>query len=71
MLFHWYDECHQAECRDTPDTNAPAYSCLTGDERKKVLLPRIQVSIVVVFALSWFPLNILNLILDIHDIFQV
>ena len=31
----------------------------------------LLVSIVVVFALSWFPLNVLNLILDIHDIFQV
>ena len=31
----------------------------------------LLVSIVVVFALSWFPLNVLNLILDIYDIFQV
>ncbi len=31
----------------------------------------LLVSIVVVFALSWFPLNILNIILDIHNIFAV
>ena len=29
------------------------------------------VASLVVFALSWFPLNVLNLILDIYDIFQV
>ena len=29
------------------------------------------VSIVVVFALSWFPLNLLNIILDVHNIFEV
>ena len=31
----------------------------------------LLVSIVVVFALSWFPLNVLNIILDIHNIFEV
>ena len=31
----------------------------------------LLVSIVVVFALSWFPLNLLNIILDVHNIFKV
>ena len=31
----------------------------------------LLVSIVVVFALSWFPLNLLNIILDVHNIFEV
>ena len=31
----------------------------------------LLVSIVVVFALSWFPLNILNIILEIYDIYEV
>ena len=31
----------------------------------------LLVSIVIVFALSWFPLNVLNIILDIHNIFEV
>ena len=32
----------------------------------------LLVSIVVVFALSWFPLNVLNIVLDVKgDIFQV
>ena len=31
----------------------------------------LLVSIVVVFALSWFPLNVLNIVLDIHNIFEV
>ena len=31
----------------------------------------LLVSVVVVFALSWFPLNVLNIVLDIHNIFEV
>lgn len=31
----------------------------------------LLVSIVVAFALSWFPLNVLNIVLDIHNIFEV
>lgn len=39
--------------------------------KKQARTHSLLVSIVIVFALSWFPLNMLNIILDIHNIFQV
>ena len=47
----------------TQDSNQGTQSIL--------LKNRTLVSIVVVFALSWFPLNLLNIILDVHNIFEV
>lgn len=38
--------------------------------KKQARTHSLLVSIVIVFALSWFPLNMLNIILDIHNIFQ-
>ena len=39
--------------------------------KKQARTHSLLVSIVVVFALSWFPLNALNILLDIHHIFEV
>jgi hypothetical protein len=58
---------HEIVCLMQPSSGS---TCQTNSAFYQARTHSLLVSIVVVFALSWFPLNVLNIILDVKNIFQ-